>query len=124
VKLTKPVFVVEPSGRYRASADLSIGGGVLGRMDLGAARAEVVATNSDIQLNNFAADIFKGRASGSARIATGRGGSSRIIADFTDLDIAGPLTAFAEAAVPVSGRATGRVDLTFPGTDFKQASGI
>ncbi|HET6668591.1 MAG TPA: translocation/assembly module TamB domain-containing protein [Pyrinomonadaceae bacterium] len=123
VRLTKPVFVVEQSGRYRASADLSIGGGVLGRMDLGAARADLVATNSDIQLNNFAADIFKGRASGSARIATGRGGSSRIVADFNDLDIAGPLTAFAEAAVPVSGRATGRVDLTFPGTDFKQASG-
>jgi translocation and assembly module TamB len=123
VKLTKPVFVVEPSGRYRASADLSIGGGVLGRMDLGAARADLVATNSDVQLNNFTADIFKGRASGTARIATGRGGTSRIVADFTDLDIAGPLTAFAEAAVPVSGRATGRVDLTFPGTDFKQASG-
>ena len=31
VKLTKPVFVVEPSGSYRATADLSIGGGVLGR---------------------------------------------------------------------------------------------
>jgi translocation and assembly module TamB len=123
VKLTKPVFVVEPSGRYRASADLSIGGGVLGRMDLGSAHANLVATNSDIQLNNFTADIFKGRAAGNARIATGRGGSSRIVAEFSDLDIAGPLTAFAEAVVPVAGRATGRVDLTFPGTDFKQASG-
>ena len=123
VKLTKPVFVVEPSGRYRASADLSIGGGVVGRMDLGQARANLVATNADIQLNNFTADIFKGRASGNARIATGRGGSSRIVADFTELDIAGPLTAFAEAAVPLSGRASGRVDLTFPGTEFKLASG-
>jgi hypothetical protein len=31
VRLAKPVFVIEPSGRYRASADLSIGGGVLGQ---------------------------------------------------------------------------------------------
>jgi translocation and assembly module TamB len=90
---------------------------------LGAAHADLVATNSDIQLNNFTADIFKGRASGNARIATGRGGSSHIVGDFSDLDIAGPLTAFAEAAVPVAGRATGHVDLTFPGTDFKKASG-
>ncbi|MEP6635615.1 MAG: hypothetical protein ABJB97_02740, partial [Acidobacteriota bacterium] len=123
VKLTKPVFVVESSGRYRASADLSIGGGVLGRMELGQVQANLVATSSDIQLNNFKADIFKGRATGNARIATGRGGSSHIVADFSDLDIAGPLTAYAQAAVPLSGRANGKVDLTFPGTDFTKATG-
>ncbi|MEP6922151.1 MAG: translocation/assembly module TamB domain-containing protein [bacterium] len=123
VKLTKPVFVVEPSGRYRASADLSIGGGVLGRMELGQVQANLVATSTDVQLNNFKADIFKGKASGNARIAVSRGGSSRIVANFSDLDIAGPLTAFAGAAVPVSGRANGSVDLSFPGTDFTKASG-
>src|SRR5882724_917568 len=123
VKLTKPVFVVEPSGRYRAGADLSLGGGVLGRMDMGEASAHVVATNTEIQLNDFTAAIFKGRASGNARIAIGRGGQSRIAAQFADLELAGPLAAFAGAAVPLSGRATGTVDLCFPGTDFKQASG-
>ncbi|HEV2828477.1 MAG TPA: translocation/assembly module TamB domain-containing protein [Pyrinomonadaceae bacterium] len=123
VKLTKPVFVVEPSGRYRASADLSIGGGVLGQMNMGQARAQLVATNTDIQLNNFSADIFKGSASGNARIAIAKGGSSKITATFDQVDVAGPLTAFAGAAVPLSGRATGKIDLAFPGTDFKQASG-
>ncbi len=33
------------------------------------------------------------------------------------------MTALAGSAVPLAGRATGRVDLTFPGTDFKLASG-
>lgn len=123
VKLTKPVFVVEPSGSYRASADLSLGGGVLGQMNMGQARAQLVATSSEIQLNNFSAEIFEGRANGNARIAIGRGGSSRIAATFDQVEVAGPLTAFAGAAVPLSGRATGRIDLAFPGTDFKQASG-
>ncbi len=123
VKLAKPVFVVEPSGSYRATADLSIGGGVLGRMDMGQARASVVATNREIQLNNFTADVFKGRASGNARVAIARGGTSQVQADFNNLDIAGPLTALAGSAVPLAGRATGRVDLTFPGTEFKLASG-
>ena len=59
VRLAKPVFVVEPSGRYRASADLSIGGGVLGSMNMGQARANVVATNSEVQFNNFTADVFR-----------------------------------------------------------------
>src|SRR5689334_785229 len=123
VKLAKPVFVVEPSGSYRATADLSIGGGVLGRMNMGAARANVVATNREIQFNNFTADIFRGRASGNARVAIGRGGTSQVTADFTDMEISGPLTAMAGSAVPLAGRATGRVDLQFPGTDYKLASG-
>ncbi len=123
VKLAKPVFVVEPSGSYRASADLSIGGGVLGQMNLGQARANVVATNREVQFNNFTADVFKGRATGNARVALAKGGSSQVTADFNSLDIAGPLTALAGSAVPLTGRATGRVDLTFPGTEFKLASG-
>src|SRR6185436_6622216 len=106
-----------------ASADLSIGGGVMGRMNMGQASATVVATSSEIQLNNFTADIFKGRANGSARIALGRNGASHVVADFNGLDIAGPLTAIAGSTVPLTGRAAGNVDLTFPGTDYKIASG-
>jgi len=123
VKLAKPVFVVEPSGNYRASADLSIGGGVLGSMNMGQARASVVATNRELQLNNFSAEIFKGSASGNARIALTKGGTSQVAANFRELDIAGPLTALAHSPVPLSGRATGNVNLQFPGSDFKLASG-
>lgn len=123
VKLAKPVFVVEPSGRYRASADLSIGGGMLGQMNMGQARAQLVATSTEIQLNNFTAEVFKGRANGNARIAITRGGMSRVAATFDEVDVAGPLTALAGAAVPLSGRANGNVALAFPGTDFTQASG-
>ncbi|HET7113844.1 MAG TPA: translocation/assembly module TamB domain-containing protein, partial [Pyrinomonadaceae bacterium] len=123
VKLARPVFVVEPSGSYRATADLSIGGGVLGQMNLGQARASVVATNREVQLNNFTADAFNGRANGNARIALTKGGTSQLAADFNNVDVAGPLAAIAGSAVPLTGRATGRVDLTFPGTEFKLASG-
>ncbi|HKZ79317.1 MAG TPA: translocation/assembly module TamB domain-containing protein [Pyrinomonadaceae bacterium] len=123
VKLSKPVFVVEPSGRYRASADLSIGGGVLGRMDLGQVQGRLLATSSEIQINTFTADVFNGRATGNVSIALNNSGTSRISATFDQLDVAGPLTAFAGAAVPLAGRADGRVELTFPGTNVEQASG-
>jgi hypothetical protein len=123
VKLSKPVFVVEPSGSYRATADLSIGGGVLGKMKMGQASAKVVATSRDIQLNDFNAEVFKGRANGSAKISLVKNGASQVVAKFDGLDIAGPLTAMAGSPVPLTGRATGNVDLTFPGMDFKLASG-
>ena len=123
VKLTHPVFVIEPSGNYRASADLSIGGGVMGRMNMGQASAKLVATSSEIQLNDFTADIFRGRANGSARIALGRSGSSHVVARFEGLDVGGPLTALAGSTVPLTGSASGNVDLTFPGKNYKLASG-
>jgi translocation and assembly module TamB len=123
VKLTKPVFVVEPSGRYRASADLSIGGGVLGQMNLGQARASVVATNSTIQLNDFNADFFDGRASGNVTISLTKSVASHIAANFTNLDVAAPITAFSGTAIPLASRATGKIDVTFPDTDFTKASG-
>jgi translocation and assembly module TamB len=123
VKLAKPVFAVEPSGRYRASADLSIGGGVLGQMKMGQAKAALVATNSQIQINKFTADLFTGQASGDATISLTKSAPSHVAANFTGIDVATPVALLAQVAVPLSGRASGKVDVTFPGTDFKQASG-
>ncbi|MDQ3754250.1 MAG: AsmA-like C-terminal region-containing protein, partial [Acidobacteriota bacterium] len=123
VRLARPTFVVEPSGRYRASADLSLGGGVLGDIPLGSARAQVVATSSQIQLNNFVAEALNGRAQGNAVISTARGGASRVNASFTDLDV-GKLLALATGnSVPVTGAATGTINLSFPGTNVELASG-
>lgn len=124
VRLARPRFVLEPGGRYRASADLSLGGGVLGQMRLGSARAAVVATNNQIQLNDFVADIFNGRASGSAVISTApRGGTSTVAASFDGVDVGGAVTTLTGRAVPLTGAATGTVNLSFPGTNFKAASG-
>jgi translocation and assembly module TamB len=123
VRVARPVFVLEPSGRYRASADLSLGGGVLGDIALGAARSSVVATNSEIQLNNFNAEALNGRASGNARISTARGGTSRVNAAFEGLDVAGLLAVVTGRAVPIAGAATGTIDLSMPGTNFEAASG-
>ena len=123
VKLAKPVFLVEPSGRYRASADLSIGGGVLGQMKMGQARADVVATNSQLQLNNFTAEVFDGSVRGNATVGLTPSAPSHVVANLERLDVAAPITMLASTAPPLAGKATGRVDLTFPGLRFKNASG-
>ncbi|MDQ3907229.1 MAG: translocation/assembly module TamB domain-containing protein, partial [Acidobacteriota bacterium] len=122
VKLARPVFVVEPSGRYRASADLSLGGGVLGTIPLGAAHASVVATSNEIQLNDFSAEALRGRARGNAVINTADG-RSKVNATFEGLDVGGLLALVTGHAVPVTGAATGAVNLTFPGTKYELASG-
>jgi hypothetical protein len=123
VKLTKPVFVVAPSGSYRASADLSIGGGILGQINMGQARASVVATNREIQFNNFTADVFDGRASGNARDSRWRKARARRSTRVSTTSTSPAVGCVVASAVPLTGRATGRVDLTFPGTDVKLATG-
>ncbi|MBD0369444.1 MAG: translocation/assembly module TamB domain-containing protein [Pyrinomonadaceae bacterium] len=121
VRLARPVFVLEPSGRYRASADLSLGGGVLASVQLGAARAALTASNNQVELRNFNAQILNGSASGNAVINTARG-SSRVQAAFNDLDVNQIVALTAKRNVPISGKATGTADLSFRGTDFKNTA--
>ena len=123
VKLSRPVFTVEPSGRYRASADLSLGGGVLGEMKLGAAHAAVVATSDSIQLNNFVAEALDGHASGNATISLRKGGASRVNAAFENFDLPAAITAFSGRVLPITSKATGKADLAFTGTDLATATG-
>ena len=123
VKLARPAFALEPSGRYRASADLSLGGGVLGEMKLGPAHAAVVVTSDQIQLTNFVAEALDGRATGNVTIALTKKGTSRIASDFSNFDLAAMIAMVSGRAVPVASRATGRADLTFLDTDISTATG-
>ncbi len=123
VKLARPIFTIEPSGRYRASADLSLGGGVLGQMKLGPAHAAVVATSDQIQLNNFEVAALDGHANGNATIALRKNDASRVSADFENFDLAGLITVLSGRAVPIASKATGTAELAFAGTDLATATG-
>ena len=123
VRLTHPVFVVEPSSRYRVSADLSLGGGVLGQINLGSVRAALLATNSEIQLNNFDANILGGRATGNATLSAARNGASHVTTEFNNLDIGNLIATLTTRPVLIAGKATGAANLSFPGTNLTLASG-
>jgi translocation and assembly module TamB len=123
VKIYKPVFVLEPSGSYRASADMSLGGGAVGSVKLGAARAAVVVDNNKVTLNDLSAEVMDGKLSGSATIALNTRSRSEINADFTDLDLGKLLALQGGRVVPIEGKTTGKANLTFAGTNFKTATG-
>lgn len=123
VKVVKPVFILEPSGRYRATADLSLGGGVLGSIQLGAARANVNLNNDQVALDNLTADVMDGNVSGNATIAFNNRARSVINTDFTNLDLGKLLALQGGKVVPIEGQTSGSVNLSFNGTNFKTASG-
>ncbi|MDQ3634320.1 MAG: translocation/assembly module TamB domain-containing protein [Acidobacteriota bacterium] len=123
VSVSKPVFVLEPSGRYRASLDMSLGGGTLGSINLGAARASVLADNDSVALNNLDADIMEGKLEGNATIALSNNRRSDINVNFANLDLGKLLALQGGRVIPIEGQASGNVDLSFNGTNFKRASG-
>lgn len=123
VKVSKPVFVLEPSGRYRASADMSLGGGILGSIKIGAAKANVVVNNDQATLTNLTADVMDGKINGSATIAFSNRNRSNVNADFTNLDLGKLLALQGGRVVPIEGNTSGSANLSFNGTNFKTASG-
>ncbi|MCW5961327.1 MAG: translocation/assembly module TamB domain-containing protein [Pyrinomonadaceae bacterium] len=123
VTIAKPVFLLEPSGRYRASADMSIGGGILGSVSLGSARAAVVAENEQIALNDLTAQIMDGSLEGDAVIALNNNRRSDVGVRFDNLELSKLLALTGGKVIPIEGKTSGTVDLDFPGTNARAASG-
>lgn len=123
VKIYKPVFVVEPAGRYRVTADMSLGGGILGSVPLGAANAKVEYTNDRVALNDLNASVMDGSVVGNAIIALNERTRSDIKADFAGLDLSKLAALQSGLVIPLEGKTTGRVDITMAGTNKKTATG-
>ena len=123
VKIARPVFVLEPSGRYRATADMSLGGGIVGNIPLGSAQAKVAVDNDRVNLNELTANVMNGLVNGNAVIALNTRGSSSIVADFADLDLAKLAALQGGRVIPVEGKTSGKVNLTLTGTDYRTTSG-
>jgi translocation and assembly module TamB len=123
VRVVKPIFVVEPSGRYRATADMSIGGGVLGSIPLGNATAKVNVNNDRAVLDALTASVMNGSVNGNAQFAFNNRASSQVNVDFSGLDLSKLLSLQSGRVMPLEGQTTGRADLTFQGTNFRTASG-
>lgn len=123
VKIAKPVFIVEPSGRYRVTADMSIGSGIIGSIPLGEARARVNVNNERAELNDLTAAIMDGRLDGTATLAFNNRAQSNINANFSNLDLSKLISLQGGRVIPLVGQTSGTVDLTFSGTNFRTATG-
>ncbi|MDW8303455.1 MAG: translocation/assembly module TamB domain-containing protein [Acidobacteriota bacterium] len=123
IVITKPFFVLEPSGKYRASLDLSIGNGDIASVKLGKAKTSILLTNEQLQLKDISAEVLDGTLSASAVISFSAKNSSKINASFSEVNLSKLLLTQNGRVLPLSGKINGTLDLTFPQTNFEQASG-
>lgn len=123
VEIARPIFILEPSGRYRATADMSLGGGMIGSVPLGAATAKVDVSNDRVNLNDIVANVMEGQVNGTASIALRSTGESQINGNFSGLDLSKLIALQSGRVIPLEGRANGNVNLTLRGTDAATTSG-
>ncbi|MBX7056225.1 MAG: translocation/assembly module TamB domain-containing protein [Pyrinomonadaceae bacterium] len=123
VKINRPIFVVERSGRYRATADMSIGGGMIGSVALGSATARVDINNDRALLDQLNARVMDGEMIGNVTVALNSKTRSQVNASFTSLDLSKLAALQSGRVIPIEGSTNGTVILTFDGTDFSTVSG-
>lgn len=123
VKFGQPVFVVEPAGRYRASADMSIGGGTVGSIALGRGSAKVTIDNDAVDLTSLTAEAMNGSIDGTIRVGLSDRTRSAVDVDFAGIDLSKLIAVQAGRIVPLDGTANGSVHLKFGGTDYRTSSG-
>src|SRR5262249_22720406 len=81
-------------GRYQARGNLGVKSGALRGAAFGPLNGELMADNGTIALNKFKASLFGGSATGDVAVQTGRGGASRLKANFTGVKTGDIFTLF------------------------------
>ncbi|QYO67305.1 hypothetical protein [Leptolyngbya sp. 7M] len=114
VGIAKPIFVLEPSGRYRATADMSIGGGIIGSISLGSATARVDINNDRAAFDDLVAEVMNGKLEGNAAIALNRRGETIVRGDFRGLDLSKLIAVRSGRVMPIAGP---EIDLPRPGDE-------
>lgn len=123
VKIVRPIFIVERSGRYRASADMSIGGGTIGSIALGAATAKVLINNDLARLTDLNADVMNGKLDGNVAIALEDRTRSDIDVRFEKLDLSKLIALQSGRIIPLQGETSGTAKLNYPGGNWNRATG-
>ena len=66
---------------------MSIGGGAVGSVSLGAATAQVAIDNSKVAFNNLTAQVMNGQLTGTAVVAFNDKTQSTLRGNFTNVDV-------------------------------------
>ena len=93
-----------------------------GKIDVSGLRGSLSADQQSVTLSNFTASTLGGSVSGSATVAYS-GGTSRVAVQFRSIDLNRAASLAAAKNVDVRGTANGSAQLSFPGMNYKAATG-
>ncbi len=103
--------------------ELKIDSLVTADVAIGSLVGKVTATADVIELPSFTGAFFGGETKGSARFVLSGNGQSELSADISALDVDQAIAAGLGRRLALRGKAHGRVDLRWPGRDYRGADG-
>jgi translocation and assembly module TamB len=108
---------------FDATGGLTVAALKNGQINLSNLRGQLSADSKQITLSQFTAQALGGNLSGTASVAYKGNGQSRLEVNFNAVDLNQAATLASAKDVSVQGKANGSAQLTFPGVNFKAASG-
>lgn len=106
-----------------ASGDVAMSAIAVRTVRAGSVRAKITADGDRLDVPSFSAVVYGGSVSGSARAELAGGGRSSLEAEFRGVDLDRALGASSPDAPRVSGKASGKVLLAWPGANLRAATG-
>jgi translocation and assembly module TamB len=111
------------AGAFDVTTNLTLAVLKSGKVNLNNLKGRLVANNTRATLSQFNAQVLGGTVHGNASVAYKGGGESKVDVAFSAIDLSQAAQLAAASEVTVRGKASGNARLTFPGVNYKAASG-
>jgi translocation and assembly module TamB len=111
------------AGAFDVTTNLTLAALKSGKVNLNNLKGRLTADSSHATLSQFSAQVLGGTANGTASVAYKGGGQSKVDVVFNGIDLNQAAALAAASDVTVRGKASGKAALSFPGLNYKAASG-
>jgi translocation and assembly module TamB len=111
------------AGAFDVTTNLTLAGLKSGKVNLNNLRGKLTANPTRATLSQFDAQVLGGTVHGNASVAYKGGGESKVDVAFSAIDLNQAAQLAAAKDITVRGKASGNAQLSFPGVQYKAASG-
>jgi len=113
----------DDAARIHLTGNATIGSLITADVPIGSVTSDIAATADEIEFPNFKGAVFGGEAKGRARMRLDGRGQSELVTDLSGLDIDRAMAAALNKRLPLRGKASGRIELRWPGGNYRRADG-
>lgn len=108
---------------YEVKAAAVLAGGEINKAQFTSASAQATLDNTALAVSDIKAALFNGTVAGEYVLPLAPGATQRVKASFADVETKSASAIFDAKDIPISGKVSGEVDLSFAGSDLRSLSG-
>ncbi|MGH9840689.1 MAG: translocation/assembly module TamB domain-containing protein, partial [Blastocatellia bacterium] len=114
---------VADGGRYEVAADVVAENARIGDLKVSSVTAKALADNDDLVVNDIKGKLFGGDFEADYEMQMARGARSKLKGNFSGIDTKDAATLLKTQNLPVAGKMSGTVDISFAGSNPRSLNG-